>query len=382
MQIQGPDDPNYGRVLNRLRIGKGDNLSSEKKRHTCTHEVCAPQSEDQMVHSNLLDGPAISNNVYLCNYGCVHICSESSCGLYEHTYTQTCPISGIQWGNITSSYSRGNGRTWYVHPSEHTSTKMVRSETKHHIDDVTGVTRKKKKKRERTLPTSPPLGGKKEKKPRKKGLSESIVKERTRDMVILLLYSDSRKDRNNAAILDRIESAEKSKQTYIEQRRERHQLPYLYDLIRIRAVFTSKPLPYEMYEMDLSLVEYYTCVVYQAWEYVIAYMEANEEIMSMRPDIKVVTLGVLYLMRGGHKINGIEILPADDFLQTSLPLVNDLTYFEVPKKNVTRGVQLVTDAYKHQITVQKRQAEDLILDVSRLPRKGVSNGLTKLTSRR
>ena len=375
MQIQDSSNPLYGKVLNRLRLGKGDQLSGQKKKHTCSHEVCCPQSEIQMIDLHLLSGPAISSNVYLCNYGCVHVCSELSCNIYEYTHNQTCPISGIQWGQVVSNYSRDDNRTWYVRPSAHTSNRQGVEDD--HIDDDLRE-KKKKKKKKSSRPAPMPVV----KKAKKKWLSESIIKERTRDMITLLLYSDCRRERNNAAIVDRFEMAEKSKQTYIEQRFKRHQLPYLYDLIRIRAIFTSKPLPYVLYEMDLPRIEYYTCVVYQAWEYVIAYIEANSETLSLRPDIKVVAIGVLYLMRGGHKINAIEVLPADDFLQTSLPLINDLTYFDVPKKNVTRGVSLVVDAYKHQIIVEKRNAEDLVLDVSRLPVKNTPNGLTKLTSRR
>jgi len=366
MQIQDSTTPLYGRILNRLRYGKGKTLSSEKKKHICSHETCLPQSEIQMIDLHLLDAPAVSNNVYLCVYGCVHICSDTSCGLYEHTPKQICPISGIQWRQTITDYNRDDSRTWYSRPNWYTSNN--RNVPDGHIDDDP-----RKKKKIKTLPV--PLVPKK---PKKKWLSECIVKERTRDLITLLLYSDRRKDRNNAAILERFEIVEKSKQTYIQQRFKRQQLPYLYDLIRIRAMFTSKPLPYILYEMDLSRIEYYTCVVYQAWEYVMSYVEANTDSLSLRPDIKVVAIGVLYLMRGGHKINGIEVLPSDDFLQTSLPLINDLTYFDVPKKNVTRGVTLVTDAYKF----QKRPAEDLVLDVSRLPLKNMPNGLTKLTSRR
>lgn len=109
--FENDEDDDFGIVLVRLRKGKSD-LSSSRKPHNCSHIICNPESEPSLVASGQLDGPPISTNVFLCQYGTIHICSASSCTLYLATHNQTCSISGFQLGVLQGSYDKNDDRTW------------------------------------------------------------------------------------------------------------------------------------------------------------------------------------------------------------------------------------------------------------------------------
>lgn len=361
--FQNDNDPQFHLVVKRLRQGKND-ISDVRKKHACSGVMCNPQSEIQMINQGTLTGAAISNNVYLCRYSVIHVCSESSCTLYMANALQTCPVSGFQLGTMVSSYDKNDYRTWEKGKETETNVKRERDEE----CNVKKEEQKPQPKRYRPL------------------ILEKTAKEMASDIVIKLLYSNCRSERNKAAIQEFEKQSIMARNTYVQQRAAIRQLPYLTDIYRLIAHFTSQILPLVEFETDPYLVEYYSCVIYQIWLLIVKYhipqkekqfTEVGEEILP-RIDFGTVCFGVLYGMRQGITIEGTELLPRDDFLLCNLPMISELAYFDIKKKNkITRGNALLVQMYQNAIR-DGAIPQDLILDITKLPERNKPSEYKKL----
>ncbi len=368
--FENDEDPAFHLVVKRLRQGKAD-ICDVRKKHTCSSATCNPQSEEQMVQLGTLTGPIVSNNVYLCKYGVMHICSTTACKLYESTKTQTCPISGFQLGELVSTYDKNDYRTW--NKSKETETNVVAATTerdpKRHKTDVVAVTTAQKRPR--------PL------------IQERVAKEKAADIITNLLYSNARAQRNAAAIQEFHKESIMAKNTYVQNRLQMRQLPYLTDMYRLVAHFTSQALPLVEFEPDAYLIEYYSCVVYQIWLLVVRYIvpekekirnELGEELLP-RLDYETVCLGVLYGMRQGLAFDGIFVLPYDEFLACNLPVFSELGYFGIVKNKITTGNSMLVKMYKNALK-DGAIPQDLMLDMTKLPEKNKPCEFTKLDKKR
>jgi hypothetical protein len=106
-------DPNFLATYNRLRLAAVGTLKPHKG-HVCDPKLCHPKSEmDFAKMGKLQGGTPESYNVFICDYGSIHVCSEESCRLFGSTPTLTCPVSGQQMGSIVSNYAKDDYRTWY-----------------------------------------------------------------------------------------------------------------------------------------------------------------------------------------------------------------------------------------------------------------------------
>lgn len=385
--FESDDDPSFHLVIKRLRKGKTDMVDVRKK-HVCSSQTCNPQSEEQMVRSGTLDGEIVSNNVYLCKYGVVHVCSATSCKIFPSTQTQTCTISGFQMGTMVSSYDKNDYRTW--NKSKETETTLGSDKV------VTASAPKKRDRNDDLLPST----GKEEplpvtvalkplsKRPRPL-ISERVAKEKSADIITNLMYSSARGQRNAAAIQEFRKEAMTAKNTYVQQRLQMRQLPYLTDVYRLIAHFTSKALPLVEFEPDLYLIEYYSCVVYQIWLLVLRYFvpekekvrnESGEEILP-RIDLETVCLGVLFGMRQGLSFGGVSVLPYDEFLASNLPLISELSYFGIVKNKITAGNTILVKTYQNALK-EGAIPQDLVLDVTKLPEKNKQSEYKKLDKNR
>lgn len=350
------EDPDFGRVLQRLRNGKKD-LSASRKMHLCSHELCHPETEDHLIRKGDLDGPCISSNVYICIYGTIHICSVSSCTIYHETHNQTCHLSGIKHGTMESSYDKNDSRTWYSKPTSSSGPLPQKKERDPPL-----------KKQKRTI--------------HHHILTDEVVKFKASELVIKLLFSNARSKRNQDAILEHKRDATTARNTYITQRQKQRQLPYLTDVYRLVGHFTSQPLPLMEYEYDESLHDYYVNVIFQVWclalKYYIPpqlkeYDEKGAEIIP-RLDLTDIALGTMYVMRQGLMHGNVVLLPRDEFLLVSLPLIHEMSYFDINKKKITKGNAIITDTYNNAI------ASGIIptLDVTQLPEKNGKSLFKKL----
>lgn len=340
--ISSIKDPLFRQVLLRLRRLKTErnSLSESREAHACHPQFCFPESETMLGAENPL-----SCNVYMCNYGSTHVCTEDLCTYYHAAPKNVCPISGYQFGREFSSYSKDDYRTRRAPLAE----KICDS----HAQPL-------KKQRRSTL-YSPQL-------------REEEAENQATKLVHLLLYSPKRHALNLKAALRFQHQAEEAKQKYIRDQLSARQLPYFTDMYRVVAHVTDhQELPLKEFEVDQNLVRYYVFVILQVWDILQRFhvpqaqkkFQGDLEIVP-RLDFEAVSLAVLYTMRKGLRRAHVQLLPGDDFLLLNLPIINALIEFDLDKAQVTKGDKLISDAYDNAFTEGVSMSE-ITLNMEKMP---------------
>jgi hypothetical protein len=302
--VESDHDARLPQILHRLRQFKSDMAPQQSMHHRCGSGTCNPQSEPDLVSNPM------SSNVYLCRFGTHHVCSQSSCRLYSETREQTCPISGIQYEQLYSSYNKNDPKTW-----------NARAEAGLLSAGTTGKKRAKKSKSPADVPISQ-------------------VKERSGVIVEKLLFSWERTLLNQKYQTKLAAEARKERELYVQERSECRQMPHLVSLVTITAKAQSAhPPPMTIFEPNPLLVQHYIAIVAQVWRMLID----NSYTSEPRMDIETVTLGTLYWMRTGLRIEeaDVVVLPKDDFLLHHLPALPDLSDFGYDRGRVTHGLRLI-----------------------------------------
>lgn len=341
--IQGPDDPLYRALVLRIRQHCGPALE-----HRCTSQDCfrGSESEQSLVSRGILPGPPISSNVFVTRCRAIHLCSERSCSLWNNDPTGTCPVSGIQYGQLVSSYDRNNSRTWYA-PTllpESGSGSVAPAETK--------PTASKK----RALPQP---------------LSQDKKWERASNLLKLLLWSSKRVTRNKQVAGELRALADKMCADYVAEQREQGQLPYWTELFVRRGYALSRTLPLQILEFDEEKHDYYAGILVQVWDrvarfYVRGPRPLNVDAVPQR-EFDCVALAALYMMRqSDYHREGVALLPHDDFLAAALPPATDLaTYFGVQGQLITRGTKYIRQSFENAFADRVPPGE-IELDMSKL----------------
>ena len=331
--VHSASDPRVARAAQRIVSARKDmEMSQSRVMHVCSRGRCRPMSETDAQCSL----PCVAPNVYVCRLGCVHVCSPHACELYLDTPTQTCPVSGIQHGQLTSSYIKDDPRTWYT---------------------TTQAPVQRPKKKQRNLPPTRTTPAK-----RLQAVSHAQVLEQAKSMVELLLFSKSRSARNEKALSRMRSDAALQCEEYIKRVRRDQQLPYATDVYRIYGTIMAQPLPLTTLPYDDEKVGYYVAVICQMWQRIMKYLDTAHAPRTNRMtgcDVQTVALGTLYSMREGKKHQGHVMLPRDEFLSQHLPNISDLgTYFHIRRKNITKGKDMVTLALEHALRVNGHAALD------------------------
>jgi hypothetical protein len=341
--IERSQDPAFGTSIQRIRARKTD-MSDVRRDHMCGALVCNPQGEAAFYEHPL------TSNVFVCRFGAVHLCSEYECPFYSETHDQICPISQLQLsgGPATSSYNASDSRTWYAKLENGTSTTAPLSTA--------------------PLPT----------RPRIRTITDDDLHTRASAMIKLLLFSTARIKCNNLAYETYIQQARDGLHTYRKLRLTKRQPPYQSDRYRLRAHFTSMPLPYSVYEFNANLHDYYVGICMQMWHLAMRFYVADGEKrydpadgvteICPRLDFGHLCLGVMYTMRQGRSIGGIVLLPKDDFLLINMPLISHLSVFNLCKNQVTKGEKILSQMYENAVA-ERVDPRILALNVSLLPQK-------------
>jgi len=327
----------------------------KKRPHPQCSKSCDPRSEGSFVHDGHLSGPPISSNVYMCALGSLHICSKTSCEYYGAQHDQTCHVSGIQHGTVISSYDAGDYRTWRPQipggpdALPRPATQVV----------IKGKTKKGTKRKAPFAQNG------------EKVLSADA--ERAESIVVNLLFSPMRTQRNLTATVANRKNAQKAKQGYAYDRKVHHrQLPCLSELHKRGTAALLCELPLKELERDDALVSYYVAVIMQLSAKVRAYCMPKQ-----RMDMDSLALGTLYMLRQGYSHEGRVYLAADAFLDAHLPRINDMIYFAYDRDKITDGMRMLLALYT--TTTGTVAPEVLMLDVTQLPeRNQVANKLIKL----
>ncbi len=361
IHLERSSDPGFGPAIQRLRAAKQD-MSDVRRNHMCDGPTCNPQSESAFCSAPL------TANVFLCRLGSVHLCSQYECPYYSETHSQVCPISRLQLGGgpATSSYDAGDFRTWYA--------KM----------DTTATTTPT------PTPSPPPPV-------RHRVITTDDLVARASAMVKLLLFSKCRVWCNSMAYAGYKQESRDSLVTYRKSRLAKRQPMYMSDKYRLQAHFTSQRLPYTIYEFSPGLHDYYVSICTQVWAMALQFYVPSHEKrydpadgvteIAPRLDFEQLCLGIMYTMRQGRAVQGVTLLPKDDFLLLNMPLISHLTAFGIGKNQVTKGEKVISQMYENAMAARV-DPRILAINVNLLPQKekeeeegeGKETKRTKVTS--
>lgn len=296
--------------------------------HVCQH-ACLREfhSEPTLVRQGKIP-PGQSEMPHLFVLACrtIHVCTESQCMYWNDTQEHTCPISGMVFGAApTSSYSKGDSRTWYV-----------RSSNEHH-----------------SVAPAPSLVAARIAKPT---MTPEQIEDRCTVMVKLLLYSRQRVQRNAVVQEEQRRSADLACATYLQKQADERQPPFFTDLYRMRAYLLFAEAPLCILEYDPNRCNYYVGIMTQIWQrtqrFFVRDQDKVHDIHSVeivpRLDFESVILATLYGMRLGYWQRGVRIIPQDAFLAQHLPLISDLiTHFSLPRDAITKGQKILRRAFEN-----------------------------------
>jgi hypothetical protein len=168
--------------------------------------------------------------------------------------------------------------------------------------------------------------------------TKSQARSKAEFIVDSLLYSPEREKICTQWSSVRNKRIQKEKNAYVQSCVNTNCVPI--DLIHLQmiATNTSSLPPLEILEKNQGLVDYYVGLVMNMYENVQKHLE--EKVC-----IEAITLGLLYKMQQGKIIDGIVLIPIDDFLVRHLPLMNDLPKFGIDKKKFTKGEKLINQLF-------------------------------------
>lgn len=341
--------------------------------HVCSRQECAPINELLCIQQNWLprDTMVLAPYVFLCRYGVVHVCTQTTCTRYMENPQGVCPISGISYGHIyQTDYDKEDSRTWYQTPqtairqsAQEQRTRIVRQKRSRSILSLAGdmfappPPPQKKEEEEEEEPPPEPLVKKK-----KVRVGES-ARARIRQIIESLLFSSVRDQFNEVAIRENNHQLKKERDRYLSRCREVRQIPNFIDICVLTNYYARKPLPLLNITMDTIMLNYYIGIVYQIWEKVNAYLDDTQS--SIKISLDSVTLGALYALREGLSAHGLDIIPKDKVLcqRGVLPLINDINHFGFAKKKVTAGEKLIVAAYDNALRLNVSR-DDLLINFS------------------
>lgn len=312
--VQRIDDERVPQSAARIIRARKD-MQQSGRSHRCSKTRCLPLDE-----SALLQPPYITNNVYVCQLGVVHVCSEATCELFNATPDKTCPISGIQHAQVVSSYARNDPVTWYEPRAPATKRTKV-------VSDETPTLRKMQAQHEHNV----------------------LLK--AGEIIKRLLFGMERVNLNNAIIEERKALAEKACEKYRRDQLEKRQLPFETELHKIRGAITGQPLPLCEFVHSEPLQQYYAKIILQQWKLIISYLKEDAKaVIIQKCDIETITVSTLYCMKDGIVYGDQTMLPRDGFLEAHLPDIGDLArYFGIERKCIQLGQQIITASITHNV---------------------------------
>ncbi len=291
----------------------------------CNPNVCKPMTEQSLQ----LNNPQ-TNNVYVCQYGRAHVCSEKSCEHYRHVPNMTCPVSGIQYGTEVSSFSRADARTWKTKPSASTSNTTVTTTAPRKI--------KKRPGRKRKVPptatdVAPPVRT-------KRRVADADARIIAEQYIRLLLFSQKRAECNENVKRKCQQDAVEACAGY--RKNNKGTIPFAIQEYGIFCHYANaKAPPFQILDVDQykDRYNYYIDIILHVWNLVEKYY--RDYIKCYR-----VCIGVLYMMQDGYGYSETQVLiPQDPFLARHLPTNEYLEHFGIHKQSLTRGDTVIRKTF-------------------------------------
>ena len=353
----------------RITLARGTEMRDARAHH-CRRRDCQPQCEMDLINDGRLrqGTRVIDPRVYVCIYGQIHVCSSDKCRDYVGTHEGVCPLTGLYHGHT-------EGERAYVAPEKRTAhfkrsgtglgslqalTQQpdARGGVKRIVEDAADndemdLVPVKKEPRLGVAPDPPPStepaaaakrrgnhhngGARRRAVPMAQRHAEAEI------IVTQLLYSNVRQ----AIVSEKRAALEAEKRRAVRayyNDRKAVTFPIMVEIEGIRAICDMEVPTMRRLVRNEDRIEHYIRIILRTWEIVTVspWGKAN-------PGLKFVAhaLSVLFKMRKGLTIQGIEFLPFDPYL-FHLPLRIDLPLYD-PGYNssmVTEGMKNLESAYR------------------------------------
>lgn len=333
------------------RITLQDQPIGTQPSHQCHRAYCNPQNERDLIALNILRGPLLLDNVWVCDRGVTHVCTPEYCrlGQLANQGEIVCPLSGMVVG-IHVLPEQSSDPDWTPHWKP-ISAAQHRRETRHLTQN----------KRQRAQDANDYMTQAEE---RAANVRNNLPKRqdvalRARRIVETLLYSKVRKRQNALHRQQCKERGERRIQDYVMHQRNQHQLPCMLKMIEIINNVYRQPEPFVILERDENMINLYGTIVCQVWDRVLDLLLSPCDTnaggsrmlfdVGIRPNVDHVILGTLYMMREGYAPSNESVLPRDPFLAHYLPTQKDLPLFDFNKKAVSPGQTMLRNMYNRAI---------------------------------
>lgn len=291
---------------------------SGDKTHVCVRSLC----KDHPSWANRGTLKRRIHNVYMCcTTGASHWCDEQCQSTYvDHTDGgYVCRISGIRYESIKSD-------TWFA-PHQITTTQ-------HEMKDPLKLVRDTDFQYDETS-------------------TDTIRQQQhlyvSKQQIQAILFSNDRLYMEQRKYVEMRHEAEKVVQKYIKSCEKKGQTVVFTHIIQLyinqmnrRHIFRNL-LPKNKNVDDIT--DQYAHIVCKYWALLTRRIPLGVQTPSLFP-IKIFTISILYIMKGGLSLGGVNVIPKDKYLSSVLPEANTLDSYNVNKPAFTQCKNNILKGYR------------------------------------
>ncbi len=291
--------------------------------HVCSINFCEPLNNFGLFKKFEISQD-FPDSLYICKYGQVHDCSVENCG-----YDDPCSVSGIIKEDIVemSNYDKNDSRTWSkVIPKKLISEKKAEVLMKKWVG--------------KEGPKAPPFPPSAPGFPPKKSNYVKDAHFKVEYIVETILYSANRKKINEEKYNIDTKMIKRDKVLYISDCAEKQIPVNLIKLSMIECIPTGNVFILKILKRDQNIINRYVNMIMQFYNHSVKYLEDKVSPES-------IALGVLYKMQQGMIVDGVVLIPIEQFLIDHLPLMNDLNKLKIDKKKYTLGERLIFQTFEN-----------------------------------
>lgn len=341
--------------------------------HRCDHDVCHPINIAQAIaiasqNQCYPDWTHFDPDVWLCRLGGLHYCTQRSCKYYlDPNNRGICHVSGAKYTQPVTAYSR-NPTHSFRRASRGLSKGKPRPKRRQQSkpqEDPMGMTRRKRPahqeeeedeeeaKRLRRIERH-------KKRTRHEGVSKDLESaraymEQAKQIVCDLLWSKKRDRIVEHAIEKRETLTRRAIQAYREERSAAQEFVNEFDLLCIKTNVALSQIILAKVQRDDARLRYYQSAIWTAWGFCQRCPYAAETGRAVAFGDHAIAF--VYLMREGLSLEGVELVPRDDYLAL-LPMRSDLKLIDAPgRKNITDTLRHITKCYRSAVNAGWSPAE-------------------------
>jgi hypothetical protein len=297
--------------------------------HECDKNICNPET----------DAKVVLFNVYVCDYGNVHVCGEHLCNLASPTPQgeYVCPISGLVLGV--------EHNVCYQKEGEQAPYRIVKlkkknvSSTQHEVAPV------------------------------------ERVEAKTRIILDKLFFGNVRKTINDKTARVRLDKSKNLVERYVQQQQRNKTFVNLQEVLRIRSNIMSEPLPYRILAENIEWVQKCVHIIKQIWEKLISHFynptsKLYEQVKDapVRPNVVYTVLALLYMMKTGHRFNEKIFVPYDTYVAEHAPREKDIPLFGYDMPRMKKSKDLLISFFQRSVELNMYiRVDEIVPNASPFP---------------